>query len=420
MRILSILIIFISAISNLFAQSDCYTNLRQQGIDVYNAADYETAIIKWTAAKSCSNLPVNQDLDTWISKANDAKKCQAKRIEGETAYSLKDYDKAISLWQEIINVNCVSINIDNLKKQIEEANNAKKCDKLQIVAQEFFNNKQYEEAIKVCRDALACTNLSEVTKTEIKNLIQKSDSEIKAAAQKKEKSRKFNATRLEAQRANALKNYDLAISKWRECLQYTSNEAEQKEIYDSIKRVEETRTFTFIVRPIQIFCKNIDDGIEGRSIPNPRGHIDRDAEIFGQVSMRVNGANCTYSPYANPSDIVPFWQIPLVNRQSMTQGKTYQLNQTLNRTVTIKGLSALKVAQFVLIGNGRASNNLNNSIIDYDGSNDAPEIMEASPSTAIVNFLDIKTTKKGRYNHQFTTGTGKNVVIFTYEIEFLK
>ena len=233
--------------------------------------------------------------------------------------------------------------------------------------------------------------------------------------QKREKAQKLSATRIKAQRAAAEKNYDLAISIWNECRQYTSNTAEQKEINDNIKLIEETRPFTFIVRAIRIYCENIDDGIEGRSITDPGGHTDRDAEIYGQVSMRVEGTNFNN----NSSDIVPFWRILKENKQPMSQGKTYQLNQQLNRTVTIKGVSALKAARFILIGNG-TNNELRNGIIDDDGSNDDPERMEASPFTLKEKFIDIKAKGKMRFNHKFTTGTGKNEVIFTYEIEYWK
>lgn len=50
---------------------DCYTIVRQKGIDQYNAKKYDVAIKTWKAAKDCSPLPKSNDLDTWIKKAND-------------------------------------------------------------------------------------------------------------------------------------------------------------------------------------------------------------------------------------------------------------------------------------------------------------------------------------------------------------
>ncbi len=48
----------------------CYDRLRQLGIEDYNAKNYEDALRKWEAAKKCSYVPGNNDLNSWIQKAN--------------------------------------------------------------------------------------------------------------------------------------------------------------------------------------------------------------------------------------------------------------------------------------------------------------------------------------------------------------
>lgn len=51
--------------------ASCFEKLRARGIESYNSKDYEDAIIKWEAAKMCAYVPVGNDLNNWIKKAND-------------------------------------------------------------------------------------------------------------------------------------------------------------------------------------------------------------------------------------------------------------------------------------------------------------------------------------------------------------
>ena len=58
---------------NIQAQSPdrtCYDRLRQLGINDYNAKKYEDAIKKWEAAKSCSYVPADNDLDRLIKNTS--------------------------------------------------------------------------------------------------------------------------------------------------------------------------------------------------------------------------------------------------------------------------------------------------------------------------------------------------------------
>ena len=68
------IILFLALCIAMTAQAQdrtCYDRIRTQGIEDYNNGKYEDAIKKWTAAKSCSYVPGNNDLDSWIRKAND-------------------------------------------------------------------------------------------------------------------------------------------------------------------------------------------------------------------------------------------------------------------------------------------------------------------------------------------------------------
>ena len=54
--------------SVLLAQSNCYETQRQKGIQLYNQGDYSAAYKNFAAAKMCTDLPSNNDLDSWLEK----------------------------------------------------------------------------------------------------------------------------------------------------------------------------------------------------------------------------------------------------------------------------------------------------------------------------------------------------------------
>ena len=120
---------------------------------------------------------------------------------------------------------------------------------------EHYKNGRYDEAI---------SNWNTSKTSEAKGCKPPANHDLDIWIAKAKKAKKFNATRLEAQRAiaTAPKNYDLALSKWNESRQYASSASEIKEINDNIKRIEETRPYTFIIRPVEMICVNIDDGKE--------------------------------------------------------------------------------------------------------------------------------------------------------------
>lgn len=68
---ITLLLIAVIAITTQAQAPDrtCYDRLRTLGIEDYNAKKYEEAIKKWEAAKTCSFVPADNDLDSWIAKA---------------------------------------------------------------------------------------------------------------------------------------------------------------------------------------------------------------------------------------------------------------------------------------------------------------------------------------------------------------
>ena len=54
----------------LMAQDNCYETARKKGIQLYNQGKYSTALKTFEAAKWCTDLPANNDLDSWMAKCD--------------------------------------------------------------------------------------------------------------------------------------------------------------------------------------------------------------------------------------------------------------------------------------------------------------------------------------------------------------
>lgn len=51
---------------------DCYNSTRSDGIQSYNSGNYQLAKKQFSAAKTCPDIPMGHDLDTWIGKCDTA------------------------------------------------------------------------------------------------------------------------------------------------------------------------------------------------------------------------------------------------------------------------------------------------------------------------------------------------------------
>jgi len=67
MRSIIVLFSFIGFANILYAQ-DCYATFFDQGIEAYDALDFEKAIRQFNAAKICDDKPDNNEVDEWIVK----------------------------------------------------------------------------------------------------------------------------------------------------------------------------------------------------------------------------------------------------------------------------------------------------------------------------------------------------------------
>lgn len=71
LRFILLFSLFFVAIIAHAQDRTCYDRLRQLGINDYNAGKKEAAIKKWEAAKDCSFVPADNDLNSWIQKARN-------------------------------------------------------------------------------------------------------------------------------------------------------------------------------------------------------------------------------------------------------------------------------------------------------------------------------------------------------------
>ncbi len=80
---LFILIMLVLSCATVALAQDCYNFTRNQAISFYNKGEYRIAKDQFTAAKDCPDKPVDNDLDSWISKCNSAIAQAERRAEEE-------------------------------------------------------------------------------------------------------------------------------------------------------------------------------------------------------------------------------------------------------------------------------------------------------------------------------------------------
>jgi len=105
------ILFFISMATSLAAQanSDCYKNLRGEGLTLLKKKNYRKAVDKFFAARYCPDKPVKDDLDDLIKKTQDQWVAaldqavnNAKSAQKKTAAALTKADSALALANNII------------------------------------------------------------------------------------------------------------------------------------------------------------------------------------------------------------------------------------------------------------------------------------------------------------------------------
>ena len=69
-RILLTAFLFLIGQMTMLAQDNCYETARKKGIQLYNQGKYTTAYKTFEAAKWCTDVPANNDLDSWMDKCD--------------------------------------------------------------------------------------------------------------------------------------------------------------------------------------------------------------------------------------------------------------------------------------------------------------------------------------------------------------
>ena len=74
-------VLLFACVTMLHAQVNCYETQRTKGIQLYNQGDYAAASKNFVAAKSCTDAPANNDLDTWIAKCTIVVRLSPRRLD---------------------------------------------------------------------------------------------------------------------------------------------------------------------------------------------------------------------------------------------------------------------------------------------------------------------------------------------------
>lgn len=96
------ILFFIGITTSLGAQSDCYKNLRKEGLTLLQKKNYRSAVDKFFAARYCPDKPVKDDLDDLIKKAQDQWVAALDQAQKKTAAALAKADSALNLATKII------------------------------------------------------------------------------------------------------------------------------------------------------------------------------------------------------------------------------------------------------------------------------------------------------------------------------
>ncbi len=73
--------LFLLCVLSLHAQENCYETQREKGIQLYNQGDYAAAKKNFEAAKTCTDVKSNNDLDAWIEKCVIVVRLSVRKLE---------------------------------------------------------------------------------------------------------------------------------------------------------------------------------------------------------------------------------------------------------------------------------------------------------------------------------------------------
>ncbi len=100
---LLLILCFININASLTAQSECYKNLRKEGLTLLQKKNYRSAVDKFFAARYCPDKPAKDDLDDLIKKAQDQWVAALDQANKKTTAALARADSALALANKIIN-----------------------------------------------------------------------------------------------------------------------------------------------------------------------------------------------------------------------------------------------------------------------------------------------------------------------------
>lgn len=120
-----ILMLPLMAETNLLSAQNCYRTFIEEGVQAFNAFQFETAIKKFEAAKVCADKPDSVEADEWLAKAQngyiDRLQLIASRFltsEGQRAFQQKNYKAAFRLYQEALKYKSDNAQAKKLQEQM--------------------------------------------------------------------------------------------------------------------------------------------------------------------------------------------------------------------------------------------------------------------------------------------------------------
>lgn len=99
---LLLILCFLSLHASLNAQSECYKNLRKEGLTLLQKKNYRSAVDKFFAARYCPDKPTKDDLDDLIKKTQDQWVAALAQAQKKTVAALAKADSALNLANNII------------------------------------------------------------------------------------------------------------------------------------------------------------------------------------------------------------------------------------------------------------------------------------------------------------------------------
>lgn len=123
----------------------CYYEYRKRGTDFFQKCMYGEAKEQYGIAKECSDCPADSNLDELIASIDTIIVCQDK---AEEAYQLLDYEKASMYYGRILELNPSDTNASNKRYECIRYFDTD-CNKYYDAAEVYYEDGEYDKALEL-------------------------------------------------------------------------------------------------------------------------------------------------------------------------------------------------------------------------------------------------------------------------------